>query len=346
MATFTMRNGNNVATFTNNTDGTVTIEDNGDNMPYTVSTVEGRVEWARYINMGYTRDKATVSATPVVATSAPVTVPVSRTGDRTQTERDVNRTMGSSRSGLARQTWDNGTNGAESKAKDMQRVIESLKSGGGLFIVNYYIPVELSRLTVEVPSQRTGRTVTRLAVPNPAADWRGIAIHLDGSNWLMTGESLKSDEVQDFFGRMDNYKDFMGGAGETPAYWDTQLRDEEHVKFLAIAERKFMQYVRNLHGSLIECIASADDALRTAMESPEWATMDEKAQQKEENYRNNRIRSRIKKADQELTDAIKCAESFDMAENLEDLFSALRNAISSQRSSFNATAESKGIKVA
>jgi hypothetical protein len=226
----------------------------------------------------------------------------------------------------------------------MSRVLDNLRNGGGLFIVNYYIPVELSRLTVEVPSQRTGRTVTRLAVPNPAADWRGLAIHLDGSNWLMTGESLKDCAVQDFFGRMDDYKDFVGGQGESPAYWDTKLRDEEHAKFLAIAERKFMTYVRNLHTSLIECIASADAALREAMEAPEWKEASEKERSATETYRHNRVRSRIKKADEELEASIKCAEAFDMTEEMESLFSALRSAIRSQRESFNAVAESRNIK--
>jgi hypothetical protein len=339
MATYTLRRNNETVTFTNEVkDGPVVIEDSADNMPYTVDATEGRTIWADYVRRGFKQNNTNVQPTatdsvvipaPVVATSRPAT----------QVERDVNRAMDSRRNGLARPSLNYGPEG---KVRDMERVLRKLKSEGGLFILNYYIPVELS-----VSSGTRGQAdYIPVRVENPASYFRGIGIHLDGSNWLMTKEALESDTVQDFLSTMDEYKDFIGGQGESPAYWDTHIREEEYQKFLTIAERKFMEYVRNLHTSLINCIGSADESLRTAQNSPEWASMTEKQRNTAEAYRNNRVRSRIKKADEELADAIKCAEAFDMTENLENLLAGLRAAIRSQRESFNAIAASRNIKVA
>lgn len=234
------------------------------------------------------------------------------------------------------------SNNAEDKARSMERVVNKLRKAGGLVLFNYYIPVELSVAGIDTA---TGiRHDVR--IDNPAARFRGLAVHLDGSNWLMPADALSDEAIVSFCRQMDRYTDFVGGSGEAPAYWSTPLREEEYRKFIDIADKKFCNHVRQLSASLIDCIANADARLREAMAAPEWATMTPKDRAAKENYRNNCVRSRIKRADEELSAAIECAERFDASERVSDLIDALRAAIRSERTSFNAIARSRGVKVA
>lgn len=346
-ARYTLRKGNEAIHFDHLSDGNV-IVDEGDGLPVCDTATSARNVWTSYIGNGWKADEATQKAleakkasqpapvAPVTQKVAPV-APVVMASNAAQTEKDVDKAMGSSRDGLAGRY----AKSAESKAYDMERVLRKLMSEGGLFLVNYYIPVELSTSGVDPVSGPYG-----IRISNPASSFRGIGIHLDGSNWLMTAEGLASEEVQDFFTNMDEHKSFQGREGESPAYWHTMLRQEEYEKFVNIAQNKFCAHVRKLHASLIECIANADEALATAMKSEEWTTLTAKQQETAQSYRNNRIRARIKNADKELADAIKCAEAFDMNENLTDLFAGLRAAIRSHRQAFNVFASEAGIKLA
>lgn len=319
-----LRNGSVVITFAVNADGTVTVSDNlPDAIPYTMSAEDARTEWRLHISNGYMRETAPVSQ------DAPA--------PSNQTEKDVTRAMDRTarRGGMASLTGSQ-----ESKARDMERVLAKLRNGGGLVLVNYYIPVELST------SGQANGIEHGVRIPNPASSFRGLGIHLDGSNWLMTAEALADDTVQNFFANVDAYSSFVGKEGESPAHWSTPLRDSEWQKFIEIADRKFTTYIRNISASLIKCIANADDALRMAVDAPEWISKTDKERNKDENYRNNQVRNHIRTADERLASALKAAEAFDATESVSDLLEALRAAISSEREAFNAIAASRGVKAA
>jgi hypothetical protein len=265
--------------------------------------------------------------------STPVLVNVS------QTEKDVDKTMDKTgrHGGLALRSYN-----AESRIKDMERVIRKLKTEGGLYIVNYYVPAELS-----MPTATQG-----IRVPNPSRWWRGIAVHLDGSNWLMTAKALESDVVQEFFANLNEYSDFIGSQGESPAYWDTPLRDDQYQKFVGMAEMKFRRMVVNIHTSLIQTIGNADQQLKDKEEEFTKRVRGEIAgghpSEREElnavRYRHNRVRATLKAAAEELNKAIECAERYDMTECLDDLFDGVRSGIMSQVHSFNALMGEVGLK--
>lgn len=121
--------------------------------------------------------------------------------------------------------------------------------------------------------------------------------------------------------------------------------DESEVAAIKEMAREELEgEIRRAHTALIDNIAAADDRLKEAMNimgpiSP--ATLD-----KAEEYRDNQVRTHIKKAGEHLINAISCAELFDNTENVKDLLDALREAVNSQRSSFNVRMYAKGRKPA
>lgn len=97
------------------------------------------------------------------------------------------------------------------------------------------------------------------------------------------------------------------------------------------------------HTSLIRTIEGADKKLREELDKlpPESTERDELRLHQQ---RDSAIRGCIKKASDNLDSALKCAEIFDMTEDVDDLVRALRFARESALQSFNADAIRRGVK--
>lgn len=97
------------------------------------------------------------------------------------------------------------------------------------------------------------------------------------------------------------------------------------------------------HTSLIRTIEGADTKLREELDKlpPESTERDELRLQQQ---RDSAIRKCLGKASDNLDSALKCAEIFDMTEDVDDLVRALRFARESALQSFNADAIRRGVK--
>lgn len=243
----------------------------------------------------------------------------------------------------------------ERKVRNIQRVIDRIK-GQRLFVVNYYIPKELSQAEYTI-DEETGEEVKihDIRIPSPAQTFYRHGIRLDGSNWFMTEEDLNSEDVQSFFALFAQYADFRGVANKGARGWAVKQDAEESAKLVEWAMEELRYYIVELHTSLINNIATADATLKDAedkwqkrlVESGKAVTAEEITTATAK--RNNRVRSELKSAAEDLNAAICLAERYDATECVEDLFSALRQAIRSNERSFNASVEGqftlKGRKV-
>lgn len=224
----------------------------------------------------------------------------------------------------------------ESRLKAQKNIVEKLRQGGGLYQVNYYIPVELS-----VTDRDHG--INEIRCPSPASVFYAHAVHLDGSNWLFTKEGLDSPAVKWFFDNWEEHKDFRGREHRGPEGWVVRYHDDEIENLVRKAEKRICDRIRELHTALITNISSADEALKKAQDAFD-ANTSQNEQSKVFAQRQNKVRAILKKKAEELDQAIQAAERYDMHEDLSDLFSGLRSAIRSQVEDFNRVAEECGFK--
>ena len=180
-----------------------------------------------------------------------------------------------------------------------------------------------------------GYDITGRKVPNPAAILHGIGlIHLLESGWIARESDLRLPEMQDLI-----------------QYWDTEGIDydiipqgeEARTILLTKAQQRLDKRIRQLHTSLIQRIASANDRYEEAMHQ-EAITPNEAEQA--DSYRDNTIRSILKGCGEALNASISCAEKFDTTMEVQDLLDALRAAIQSEAQAFNALMLRKGSKPA
>lgn len=201
-----------------------------------------------------------------------------------------------------------------------------------LWCVNYDIPC--------ATDPETGRRLSTGVVPNPSDWWWAFGARLTLSQWLFTREGLEDPLVQEC---IQSWLD----------------RPEKDVKVRVVkqcpsqtellrgwAREKLQEMVGKAHQSMIDCIATAHDRWQAAEKA-----LDE--QQLNQITLSTRRKRNLSKLDQDtrnvlraaaadLNNAIKCAEQFDMTEDVQDLLRAFRLAVHSQRQSFNAEARARG----
>ena len=296
---------------------------------------------------------ATAPALPVETPKAPETAPAPMTkhdgGD--QVKDTVQRMKVSEVFGRA-----TGSNVEEQRVRSIQKVLSKIK-GKLLFVVNYYIPVELS--TAQYATDENGNLIRDgegkkikvhdIRIPSPADDFRKVAINLDGSNWFMTEEGLNSPHVQKYFALFRKYADFRGVSGKGPRGWDVEQSEKQSQKLVEWAMEELRHYLVRLHTSMIKAIDKAEGDFQ-ATEKKWQARLLEGGQVTDKettaawSERNNRVRSELKEAAECLAQAVALAEKYDATECVEDLFGALRQAIRAQRIEFNKLAERLGVK--
>ena len=249
-----------------------------------------------------------------------------------------------------------GSNVEEQRVRSIQKVLSKIK-GKLLFVVNYYIPVELS--TAQYATDENGNLIRDgegkkikvhdIRIPSPADDFRKVAINLDGSNWFMTEEGLNSPHVQKYFALFRKYADFRGVSGKGPRGWDVEQSEKQSQKLVEWAMEELRHYLVRLHTSMIKAIDKAEGDFQ-ATEKKWQARLLEGGQVTDKettaawSERNNRVRSELKEAAECLAQAVALAEKYDATECVEDLFGALRQAIRAQRIEFNKLAERLGVK--
>ena len=250
----------------------------------------------------------------------------------------------------------NTSDGTERKVRGIQKVLAKI-SDQPLYVVNYYIPVELSTAQYaedendEPIRDALGRKIKiqDIRIPSPAGDFYSVAINLDGSNWFMTEEGLNSPVIQRFFALTQEYADFRGGRGKGARAWAVKQDKEESVKLVEWAMEELRCYLVQLHSSLIANIATADEGLKKAEQRwqetlAKGGQVSDKDTTTEWAKRNNRVRSELKSAADKLNEAIAVAEKYDATECVEDLFVALRAAIRAHELAFNTVAVERGVR--
>jgi hypothetical protein len=102
-----------------------------------------------------------------------------------------------------------------------------------------------------------------------------------------------------------------------------------------MARAKISEELVNIHTSLIETIADADERMKTAIDEA-VAESSSKKQQDAVKKRNAAVKRNLMNASDRLTSAIQSAILFDEQGNLKDLFKALRQAIAAETLAYNA----------
>lgn len=199
----------------------------------------------------------------------------------------------------------------ERQIKSLEKIAASMDAD--YTEISYDIPQELNRLN---PSKWL---------------WRhGFRRQL--SNWVLLTSNLNHPEVVAWL-------EVLATHGIVVDTLDVAKHEKEKIKRWAV--RELENKIRQEHTSLINNIASADAKLR------EIQLDDEKSSRELEvadAARDNRVRSIIKTACEQLDAAIKCAELFDETMKNDDLVTALRAAIQARASAFNAQMRHKGSK--
>jgi hypothetical protein len=220
--------------------------------------------------------------------------------------------------GIAASTNGGGGDAVSQKLESLQAAAE-MASGAYVMLV-YDIPTSKNHLA-----------------PNPSRMLWRHGFRLNFSCWVLPAKELENEEIAAL---LDNWA-IAGIKHYVIEYAESQM---EVVR--KIAAEKIDEELRRIHGSLIACIDSADQALKAAIQSPEWQAMDADARRERENYRCAAIRSRINLAVKEFAAALACAEMYDATERLADLLAGVRAAIRSRQEAFAITASLRGIKAA
>ncbi len=287
---------------------------------------------------------ATPPAPPVVQTPppapaptpAPVSAPIQqsaprRTANQKKVSGTTSTTVKESNESLAR-TLGRGvtmltTASAEQRIAGLQQVVDSASKDFVLLI--YDIPQALAS-----------------ECPNPSyLLWKyGARINL--SCWFMPAESLERDDIKRMLTRWKRYTTYVDDHGVTQTGVTCFVIPQDPMQRNAIrgiALLNLDEEIRRQHTSLIECLNNADLALKAAQDA-EDAT--ERSRSAAQGKRDNAQRAKLKKANDEMAAAIRCAEAFDMTMEVKDLLEGLRHAISARREAFNAEMVSKGSRPA
>lgn len=179
-------------------------------------------------------------------------------------------------------------------------------------------------------------------VTNPSYLLWPFGFRMTESCWCIPADKIDSPILQHLFKLWDreNIKYFVAPFGAAA-----------QDKLLAKALDELDAEIRRQHASLIYRLESASkryEEARTEIEAKigRGEEVTEKELTHPQTYHVNTVRSVLQGAAKNLSAAIKCAETFDLTENVKDLLDAVKLAIQSQADAFNAQARAKGFKPA
>ncbi len=145
-------------------------------------------------------------------------------------------------------------------------------------------------------------------------------------------------------GQVSRIQDILQVFTENDISWHiVEYAESARAKIKEMAQEEIRKETARIHGSLIETIDSAtkqfnefQSAAQAALNDPQNMTdlATPKEMEKKARYRESRIRAAIKTAGENLNKAVESAILFDETESLDDLFRALRQAISARTEAF------------
>lgn len=217
----------------------------------------------------------------------------------------------------------------ESARKIAERVTRNVTGNveqqvNGLKNVIDGIPEEYTSLGYDIPEG---------TLPNPSwLLWRfGFRRLL--SSWVLPSRNLNHPVIQNLLREWDAHG----------IEWDTvRYHPEEMGRIKEMAQKRLDKMIREVHTSLITTIIKADNQLKLIQEDMEKTAADA---DKADESRDNKVRAIIKKAGERMAAALECAELFDLNESVTDLLKGLKEAIESQRTTFNESMAIKGRKL-
>lgn len=229
---------------------------------------------------------------------------------------------------------------AESRIQGMRKVAERIKDDTYV-LLQYDIPE-----SVKTDAAPTAEGVDTYPCP---ILWRH-GFRMTKSVWVMPSKQVGMALVQNLLNGWKAFNADPARTGKQVKFRILPFAEETMEEIRRMAVEAIDEYIRELHTSLIECIANADESLRKAMErldADEKAGLEVTAKQVErtEATRDNAVRAILKKKGEELNLAIASAELFDATEDVADLLRALRQAIRANVGSFNERARQAGRKL-
>jgi hypothetical protein len=197
---------------------------------------------------------------------------------------------------------------------------------------------KIKRMTYDIP------TVIRAEIIEPTRVLRCCGPMPTESECLMRESTVDGEMFQRFKGLLDRYKKGTPNAarlGTFLTYRISSIAYEDVNDLRETVSEALDAYLIKCHTSLINALAKADEDLKKAMGGENKTLNDmEKAQC----GRDNAYRSAIVKAHEALNIALRTADRFDLTMETVDLIKAHREALVSQRNSFNAECAKRGAK--
>ena len=200
---------------------------------------------------------------------------------------------------------------------DLERRINALKDAAET------VSQDMWQMTYDIPS------AVRDVTPEPTGFLWCYGFPMTESAWVFTGKNIEKEGMQRF---LDYYREF---PGVTITLVEVHYKQVQAVRDMV--GNALMKLLRETHGTLIRTIDEADKRLTAAMKEAET----DRAMLEADRQRDNKVRSAIRAAADDLNLAVMCAEEYDASEQTIDLLKGLRAAIASSRAAFNARAATK-----
>lgn len=249
---------------------------------------------------------------PVVGVNVPSAVYSDPTNGAVNTHRDVQTHSTATHVRRMARKRRMGTGTADQKIAQLESLVSQVREDDIYFGLNYQIPTEIR--------QQVGCPAARL--------WR-IAAGDGGSYWFLPARHCEHPILTELMATWSAH-------GVTWSLLEYSEKETQRIR--KMATDMLEKQIADTQRSMIECIAKADASLREAMEK-EGITLSQ--QQQADTARDNRVRSIIREAQERLSRAIGCAETFDETMKTKDLLIGLREAIRAQAAAFNALVAAK-----
>lgn len=216
------------------------------------------------------------------------------------------------------------------QAEQLDKAVSKLREGQRFYLLDYDIPAPTKR--------EPKKKVTD--VTNPSSMFWPIAFRFGGSIWCFTDETIKYGTVDLFMAEMRKSSAKYGRH----KFHITPIDRDAVATVIERAQEALCERMIEIDESLQEKLSNAATASEKAEKefaerTAQKGTVSWKERQIVRAKRDNAVRVTIKKAANDLRDACKCAERYDVSGTVKDLVDGLRKAIIAQATAFNAHAQ-------
>lgn len=216
------------------------------------------------------------------------------------------------------------------QAEQLDKAVSKLREGQRFYLLDYDIPAPTKR--------EPKKKVTD--VTNPSSMFWPIAFRFGGSIWCFTDETIKYGTVDLFMAEMRKSSAKYGRH----KFHITPIDRDAVATVIERAQEALCERMIEIDESLQEKLSNAATASEKAEKefaerTAQKGTVSWKERQIVQAKRDNAVRAIIKKAANDLRDACKCAERYDVSGTVKDLVGGLRKAIIAQATAFNAHAQ-------